>query len=223
MPEAPLGEPRDDEPRLVAARGFPRDAGRDPRVRRRPASGDRRARARRSRPASTTPPKRPRCARPCRCARRPTAPPTPTPRRAAPAPPKPRRRRARPKTPKGPRTGGGAHWGRRIFTLIAGPALRRGALRRSTRRSSRSTATAAASVAVDIPQNTDAAEIAKLLAAKGVVDSARFFELKATISGERGKLRPGHYTLKKGMTNGAAIDALTKVPEAPKAAPRRST
>ena len=25
VPEAPLGEPRDDEPRLVAARGFPRE------------------------------------------------------------------------------------------------------------------------------------------------------------------------------------------------------
>ncbi len=74
-------------------------------------------------------------------------------------------------------------------------------------------------VAVDIPANSDAGEIGKLLAAKGIVDSGRFFELKATISGDRGDLRPGHYELKKGMTNAAAIAALTKVPET-KAAPK---
>ena len=44
------------------------------------------------------------------------------------------------------------------------------------------------------------------------MDSARFFELNATISGDRGNLRPGRYTLKKGMTNGAAIAALTQGP-----------
>ena len=36
-----------------------------------------------------------------------------------------------------------------------------------------------------------------------MIDSARFFELNATLSGRRGKLRPGRYTLKSGMTNGA--------------------
>ena len=51
-----------------------------------------------------------------------------------------------------------------------------------------------------------------------MIDSARFFELKATIGGDRDDLRPGEYTLKKGMTNGAAITALTTVPETPQAA-----
>ncbi len=68
-----------------------------------------------SRPASTTSPRRSRLARPCRCAARPIAPPNATPRRR-PAPNAPRRA---PRTPKGPRPGGGAHWGRRIFAVIA--------------------------------------------------------------------------------------------------------
>ena len=78
-------------------------------------------------------------------------------------------------------------------------------------------------VAVTIPENSDAGEVGKLLAAKGVIDSARFFELKATISGDRGDLRPGEYTLKKGMTNGAAITALTTAPGGADRRPRRST
>jgi uncharacterized YceG family protein len=75
------------------------------------------------------------------------------------------------------------------------------------------------SVQVTIPENSDVSEVAKLLAAKGVIDSERFFELNATISGERGKFRPGEYTFKQGMTNGAVIDQLTKLPESPKARP----
>ena len=72
-------------------------------------------------------------------------------------------------------------------------------------------------VAVTIPEGSDAGEIGKILAAAGVVDSARFFELNATVNGDRGELRPGKYTLKRGMKNGDAIAALQVVPEGPKA------
>ena len=78
------------------------------------------------------------------------------------------------------------------------------------------------SVEVVIPQNTDSAQIAQILQAKGVIDSKRFFELKATLSGQRSKLRPGHYTLKKGMKNGAVIAALTKAPAAATAVPTKT-
>ena len=47
-----------------------------------------------------------------------------------------------------------------------------------------------------------------------MIDSARFFEVNATVTGRRGKLRPGNYTLRQGMTNGAAIDALMQGPKA---------
>src|SRR4029078_5018401 len=42
----------------------------------------------------------------------------------------------------------------------------------------------------------------------------RFSVRRATIPGRRGGLRPGNYTLRRGMTNGAAIDALSKGPKA---------
>src|SRR4029450_11837348 len=34
----------------------------------------------------------------------------------------------------------------------------------------------------------------------------------ATVSGERGNLKPGDYTFQRHMTNGAVIDELTKAP-----------
>jgi UPF0755 protein len=200
----PLGEPRDDEPRLVAARGFPREdeihayAGAP-----RPETKEHEAVFE----EADEPPARP--AVPLRKA--PDRPPEAAAARRRPAPDQPRRRPPAPKTPKGPRGSGGSHWGRRIFTLIV-VLLFAAVLYAFNKTFQPFHGDGSGAVAVTIPENSDAADVAKVLAAKGVVDSARYFELNATISGERGKLRPGRYTLKKGMTNGAAIDALTTPP-----------
>jgi UPF0755 protein len=69
------------------------------------------------------------------------------------------------------------------------------------------------SVHVDIPENTDAGTIGDLLAEKGVVASGSFFELNATLTGRRGGLRPGSYTLRRDMSYGDAISALEKGPK----------
>jgi uncharacterized YceG family protein len=69
-------------------------------------------------------------------------------------------------------------------------------------------------VQVKVPEGADAGAIGSLLQENGVVDSARFFEVNATVTNRRGKLRPGDYTLLQGMSNGAAIDALVKGPKA---------
>jgi UPF0755 protein len=69
-----------------------------------------------------------------------------------------------------------------------------------------------------IPEGADAGDIGKLLETKGVVDSATFFQVNATLSGRRGKLHAGHFTLEKGMANGDAINVLTAGPKAPKQA-----
>ena len=55
-------------------------------------------------------------------------------------------------------------------------------------------------------------------ARRQAASSARafFFSLRARLSGDRGKLRSGRYTLREGMSYGAALAALTT---APKAAP----
>jgi uncharacterized YceG family protein len=71
----------------------------------------------------------------------------------------------------------------------------------------------AGAVPVKIPEGADAGSIGKLLEGKGVVADARFFELNATMTLRRGKLRTGNYVLRRNMTNGAAIDALMQGPK----------
>ena len=66
-------------------------------------------------------------------------------------------------------------------------------------------------VTVKIPAGVDAGDIGTQLADKGVVGSAFFFELRATVGGDRGKLRAGTYKLRKDMSNGAALAVLTNV------------
>ena len=136
-------------------------------------------------------------------------------RRVAAAAPRARRSRAGAR-PSPPRNGGGRHWGRRIFMLIVLAVIAAG-LYAANKTFQPFHGEGEGTVAVTIPEGSDAGEIGKILAAAGVVDSARFFELNATINGDRGKLRPGKYTLKQGMTNGDAIAALQVVPEGPKA------
>jgi UPF0755 protein len=68
-------------------------------------------------------------------------------------------------------------------------------------------------VAVQVPPGADAGSIGRLLESKGVIEDARFFELNATLTLRRGKLRTGNYVLRRNMTNGAAIDALLQGPK----------
>lgn len=69
-------------------------------------------------------------------------------------------------------------------------------------------------VRVTIPAGAGVGTIGDLLAANGVVDSGFFFEVRATLSGSRGDLRSGPHTLRRDMSYGAAIDALSAVPAA---------
>jgi len=67
-------------------------------------------------------------------------------------------------------------------------------------------------VLVVIPKSAGAGEIGDLLDRKGVVPSAALFELRAFLGGNRGDLKPGRYTLRKGMSYGDAIDRLVAGP-----------
>jgi uncharacterized YceG family protein len=69
-----------------------------------------------------------------------------------------------------------------------------------------------APVDVNIPPGSSAREIGDRLANAGVVDSALFFSLRATISGKRGDLRSGPHRLRRGMSYSSAIAALSKPP-----------
>jgi UPF0755 protein len=66
---------------------------------------------------------------------------------------------------------------------------------------------------VHIPTGASVDDIGKLLERAGVVDSARFFAINATLTGRRGRLHSGAYTLRRGMSNGEAVDALTQGPK----------
>jgi UPF0755 protein len=67
-------------------------------------------------------------------------------------------------------------------------------------------------VAVTIPKGASVSEVGDLLGEEGVIDSSTFFQIRATLEGERSSLYPGHYTLAHGMSYGDALDALTKPP-----------
>ncbi len=71
-------------------------------------------------------------------------------------------------------------------------------------------------VVVTVPAGATADQIGHILADNGVVNSPFFFSLRTRLSGDRSKLRSGRYTLREGMSYGAALAALTT---APKAAP----
>ena len=71
-------------------------------------------------------------------------------------------------------------------------------------------------VSVDIPQGASAKQIGTILEHKGVIDSSFFFGIRARLSGKRSELRSGHITLRKDMSYGSAIDALTTAPAIPK-------
>lgn len=71
-------------------------------------------------------------------------------------------------------------------------------------------------VTVVIPPHSSSGQIGDLLAKEGVISSSFFFELRATLAGERGDLRSGVYHLQKGMSYGAVLTALTKTPPAAK-------
>jgi uncharacterized YceG family protein len=68
-------------------------------------------------------------------------------------------------------------------------------------------------VRVTIPSGSDAGAIGDLLAGEDVVPSGTAFAVRATLAGKRGDLRSGPYTLRRNMTYGAVLDALTARPD----------
>jgi UPF0755 protein len=69
-------------------------------------------------------------------------------------------------------------------------------------------------VVVTIPAGATADQIGHILADRGVVRSSFFFSLRSRLSGDRANLRSGRYTLREGMSYGAALTALTTPPKA---------
>ena len=68
-------------------------------------------------------------------------------------------------------------------------------------------------VAVNVPPGANVAAIGELLEERGVVASGEFFNINVTLTGRRGNLQPGDYTLKRNMSYGDASEALMQGPE----------
>jgi uncharacterized YceG family protein len=67
-------------------------------------------------------------------------------------------------------------------------------------------------VTVTVPAHSRAAQVGDLLERDGVISSSFFFQLRATLAGERGSLRPGTYTLKLDMSYSDVLKILTAPP-----------
>jgi UPF0755 protein len=67
-------------------------------------------------------------------------------------------------------------------------------------------------VVVTIPAGASAGKIGDVLADAGVVDSGFFFSLRASLSGARNDLRSGRHVLRRDMSYGDAIAALSAKP-----------
>ncbi len=70
-------------------------------------------------------------------------------------------------------------------------------------------------VAVRIPTGAGVSDVGDLLVERDVISSAFFFRLRASMSGDTGKLKAGKFTLKHDMSYAAALDALMKNPPPP--------
>jgi UPF0755 protein len=69
-------------------------------------------------------------------------------------------------------------------------------------------------VTVVIPPKSSTKQIGALLQRDGVVAHGFFFELRATLGGERGELRSGTYHLQRDMSYASALSVLSKPPHA---------
>ncbi len=69
-------------------------------------------------------------------------------------------------------------------------------------------------VGVRIPNGAGVSEIGQLLEDEEVISSSFFFGLRARLSGGSDDLKAGEYTLKRGMSNASALEALTVAPVA---------
>ncbi|HZV75927.1 MAG TPA: endolytic transglycosylase MltG [Conexibacter sp.] len=70
-------------------------------------------------------------------------------------------------------------------------------------------------VVVVVPRGASVGQIGDLLASRGVIDSSFFFRLRAKLSGSGADLKSGTFTLRNGMSYGAALTALSKNPPPP--------
>ena len=72
------------------------------------------------------------------------------------------------------------------------------------------------SVTVTIPAHSTSSQVGDLLEREGVISSSFFFDVRATLAGDRSDLRAGTYQLKLDMPYSGVLTELTTPPKAAK-------
>jgi uncharacterized YceG family protein len=67
-------------------------------------------------------------------------------------------------------------------------------------------------VRVVVPKQAGVGDIADLLEERGIVSNSMLFEVRATLAGDRGDLKPGSYELREDMPYADVLDRLTAGP-----------
>ena len=129
--------------------------------------------------------------------------------------PPPRRATRSPRPTRTPRPRRKHSWAGRIFALLA-LALAAGVIWFVVQLFQPFHGSPHGQVTVTVAPHSNARAIGDELAKAGVIPSGLFFELRATLAGERGDLRAGTYRLQEGMTYGAVLKTLTTAPPAAK-------
>jgi len=116
-----------------------------------------------------------------------------------------RRRSSRPSRPR--------KWGGRLLALLA-LAVAAGAIWFLVQLYQPFHGSPHGSVTVTIPPHSTAGDVSAELVRDGVISSSFFFELRATLAGERSDLRAGTYDLQENMTYSKVLKILTTPPTA---------
>jgi uncharacterized YceG family protein len=136
-----------------------------------------------------------------------------------------RRRGATPSAPPAPPGGGGAaavgaprggrpRWWRRVVALLAiALIVVAGWLLWSIYQPG--AGDGSGRVVVTIPRGASVGQIGDLLASRGAIDSSFFFRLRAKLSGAGADLKSGTFTLRRDMSYGSALAALSTNPPPP--------
>ena len=115
-------------------------------------------------------------------------------------------------TPRAPRRPGGGHSRRARVLAVVALILAAGVIWFAVELFQPFHGSGHGSVVVTIPPRSSARAVGDLLARDGVVASGFFFDIRAALAGDRGKLLAGTYHLRLDMSYSQALKALTTAP-----------
>jgi uncharacterized YceG family protein len=123
------------------------------------------------------------------------------------------RSRSRPGRPGGPRRGSGPGRRRLIAFAVLGLIALFGVWFMASLFQPFAGEADGQTVAIEVPEGAGVGEIGDLLAEEGVISNSTMFQIRATISGQRGELYHGDHVFREGMSYAAALEELGRQPQ----------